>query len=145
MFNLTKVLITGGCGYIGFSIAKQLLCSGCDTIILFDLISPKDHAYFDSNSKFNNNVSNTVNDSCNDKMIYIKGDICDYESLANAIKKYDIDAVFHVAGFGLSGNTNLPAFDEQTIAVNVFGTQNVIQSCLKNNVRALGKKRLINI
>ena len=53
--------------------------------------------------------------------------------------KISIAGVFHVAGYGFGGTTNLPAFNAQTKKVNVDGTQNVINACINHNVRALGK------
>ena len=45
-----------------------------------------------------------------------------------------------MAGYGMGGNSNLPAFEEVAWQVNVDGTQNVIDACLECNVEALGKK-----
>ena len=50
----------------------------------------------------------------------------------------EIKGVIHVAGFGLAGTSNLPAFNHKTKEVNVNGTENIIDACLNFNVRALG-------
>ena len=47
-----------------------------------------------------------------------------------------------MAGYGMGGNSNLPAFEEVAWQVNVDGTQNVIDACLECNVEALGKKSI---
>ena len=52
--------------------------------------------------------------------------------------------VFHVAGYGMGGNSNLPAFEEVAWQVNVDGTQNVIDACLECNVEALGNNSLMS-
>ena len=41
MLGGAKILITGGCGYIGFNLAQHLMGSGSETIILYDLAPPK--------------------------------------------------------------------------------------------------------
>ena len=43
-----------------------------------------------------------------------------------------------MAGYGMGGNSNLPAFEEVAWQVNVDGPQNVIDACLECNVEALG-------
>ena len=53
--------------------------------------------------------------------------------------------VFHVAGYGLAGTSNLPAFNCRTQMVNVVGTQNVIDACLQHDVKALGITEIIRM
>ena len=134
MFGEAKILITGGCGYIGFNLALHLLSSGSETIILFDLTPPKyeiDEIDINQNSK---NLAMTTKN----KIIYVEGDIRDQKLLSETMKLYSVNAVFHIAGYGLSGHSNLPVFDDVTYSVNVLGTKNVVRACVENNVRALG-------
>ena len=133
-----KILITGGCGYIGFNLATELLSIGCQTVILFDLTTPKEADYLDTNQNVSP-VGISAGKHSRPNIIYVQGDIRDFQRLDETIKLYGISSVFHIAGFGLSGHNNLPVFDDITNSVNVLGTENVVQACTKNNVKALGK------
>ena len=133
---MARVLITGGSGYVGSNIAKELVRIGCEAIVLFDLVPPK-HQYCLSLDV--NNNSKDINSDSKSKVVYVRGDICNYDSIDNAMKVYGINAVYHVAGYGLSGDSNLPAYDYETNMVNVFGTENVVKASLNNEVTALGK------
>ena len=67
----------------------------------------------------------------------IRGDVCDLDSICAATE--GAEAVVHAAAAGMMGTANLPAFDDVTERVNVGGTRNVVEACLKNRVKALGK------
>ena len=134
MFEGSHVLITGGCGYIGSNISTELTRLGCKKIVLFDLMSPVNQCQPTSDY----NSGQTSNSRTN--VTFVKGDICNYECLNNAMNLNNVDSVIHVAGYGLSGNANMQAHDKRTRRINVFGTQNVVRTCLENHVRALGKK-----
>ena len=102
-----KVLITGGSGYFGEILVKQLLEKGFNCSI-FDLNEP------DIISSGNN-------------LTYIKGDIRNEKDVSDATK--NIDFVFHnVAQVPLSKNKKL--FKE----VNIDGTRNILKFSLKNNI-----------
>ena len=62
--------------------------------------------------------------------------MCDPGSILAATE--GAGAVVHAAAAGMMGTANLPAFDDVTERVNVGGTRNVVQACLRNGVRALG-------
>jgi hypothetical protein len=66
------------------------------------------------------------------------GDIRSKSDIFKAFEGHNIKAVIHVAGFGLAGTSNLPAFNQKTKEVNVNGTKNIIDACLNFNVKALG-------
>lgn len=142
MFEGNHVLITGGCGYIGSNISKELVRLGCKKVILFDLASPV-HSCQPYSDHGSSQLVESAKSNSRTKVIFVKGDICNYECFNKAIKENNVDSVIHVAGYGLSGNTNMPAHDKRTFRINVFGTQNVVRSCLENGVRALGKKFVI--
>ena len=67
----------------------------------------------------------------------IRGDVCDLSSICAVTE--GAGAVVHAAAAGMMGTANLPAFDDVTERVNVGGTRNVVEACLRNRVRALGK------
>ena len=70
--------------------------------------------------------------------VFVTGDITSKKDIFEAFEGHEIKGVIHVAGFGLAGTSNLPAFNQKTKEVNVNGTENIIDACLNFNVRALG-------
>ena len=120
MMQNWKILVTGGSGYLGHHIALALAESGHEVTIL-DLIPPP----------------NQIHSAQSNKLHFIAADICDQEKLVQVFK--DKDAVIHSAGFGLSGTSNLPAFNDVTRRVNLEGTKNVINACKINKVQTLGR------
>jgi len=111
-----NVLVTGGAGFLGKAIMRELLDPGSPVvparIRIFDLADPMDN-FTDS------------------EIEYIRGDIRDAEALMNACK--DIDLVIHSAAIVDWGIKS----DEEVMAVNVTGTENVIKACEYNKVRYL--------
>lgn len=105
-----KVLITGGCGFLGVHLARQLLKENYD-VTLFDISS------LDAKDLIG-------------KVKHIKGDIRNKESIENAIKNQDY--VVHAAAA-------LPILREKKIIfdVNINGTKNVLDSALQNKVKRL--------
>jgi len=71
-----KVLITGGAGFIGSYIAKELLRRNYDVVIL-DIVPPHFH---------------------HDRLTYISGDVLDTEFVRNILIEYEIDAIIHLVG-----------------------------------------------
>ena len=78
------------------------------------------------------------------RVIFIKGDICVYDDVDRVIKQFGVDGVFHIAAYGMSGKSNLPAHNKLTEAVNVMGTRHVTEACRANGVKALGIMILYN-
>lgn len=104
-----KILVTGGGGFLGSAICKQLLARG-DQVIAFQR----------SASEELENLGVRI----------IRGSITDAELLSRSVK--GVDAVIHTAAkAGLSG-----AYDDY-FQPNVNGTENVINACHANGIRKL--------
>ena len=73
------ILITGGAGYIGSHVNKELHKEGYDTVVLDNL---------------NNGYSDAVKWGK-----FVQGDLADINELDSIFKKYDIEGVMHFAGF----------------------------------------------
>ena len=74
MFENSRILITGGCGYIGQKLAEELLVMGSETIILYDLMPPKSQKEVDENQNFSQFDDKTIRNQ-HRNIIYVEGDI----------------------------------------------------------------------
>ncbi|KAK2893861.1 hypothetical protein Q8A73_016345 [Channa argus] len=115
-----KVVVTGGGGYFGFRLGKELASQGM-SVILLDLNKPP----------------------CEipDGAIFYKSDIRDYSSLYKVCE--GVDCIFHTASYGMSGPEQLRK--EQVESVNVGGTNNVINVCKERSIPRLVYTSTINV
>ncbi|EPQ12159.1 Putative short-chain dehydrogenase/reductase family 42E member 2, partial [Myotis brandtii] len=115
-----KVLVTGGGGYLGFSLGSSLAKSGT-SVILLDLRRPQWEL-----------VPGTE---------FIQADVRDEEALLRAFE--GVDCVFHVASHGMSGAEKLQK--EQIESINVGGTKLVIDVCVRRRVPRLVYTSTVNV
>ncbi|RZD42536.1 MAG: hypothetical protein CXT78_09270 [Thaumarchaeota archaeon] len=116
MFDKKKILITGGTGSLGQALTERLLTLNIDSIRIF---SRNENKQVIMNEKFQDN-----------RLRYIIGDIRDKSRLQHALE--DVDIVFHAAAL-----KHVPVIEHnafEAINTNVIGAQNVITSCLEENV-----------
>lgn len=88
-----KILVTGGCGYIGSHTCVELLNDDYEVVIVDNL----------SNSK--EDVVEKIEKITKKKVQFYKNDVCDYDALDKIFKKEKIDAVIHFAGFKAVGES----------------------------------------
>jgi len=113
--NTCSILITGGAGFLGEAMVKELLDPST-------LIVPSVIRIFD----------NTEYMGIKDKRItFIRGDVRSYESLLEASK--DIDIFIHSAAIVDWGTHS----EREVYDVNFTGTENVIKVCLERKVKVL--------
>jgi len=105
-----KVLLTGATGYIGHQLALKL---ANDNFTVNALVR-------DLNS---NNIPRHKN------IIPFKGNICDYDSVKNAIN--DCDYVFHTAAYTDLKCNKIDKFYN----TNVLGTTNIMKAALDKNIK----------
>ena len=108
-------LVTGGAGFIGSHIAKELVRQGQQVTVLDNL----------SGGKLENL------ELVKDRITFIEGDICDFSALLKAC--IGVDYVLHLAA--LISVAESMAKPQETAKVNVQGTVNVLEAAKQCGVK----------
>lgn len=110
---LKNVLITGGAGFIGSSLALKLLDKGYEVTVL-DNLSPQIHG--------EDGISSELFLKIRDKVTFIKGDVVNSDDWRKALKGQDV--VVHLAAETGTGQSMYEI--NKYIDVNVKGTSNLL-------------------
>ncbi len=105
-----RILVTGGAGFIGSEVVRQLCAIGAKVTVLDNFISGKKH-YLDSR-----------------KVEIIEADVYDKEAVATAVKNQEI--VFHLAALAFIPDTYI--IPERFFQVNTMGTLNLLLGSIKS-------------
>jgi UDP-glucose 4-epimerase len=106
-----NVLITGGLGFIGSSVAHRAVDLGAN-VTIYDSMMPQ----------FGGNIANI--NGIEDKVVTVHGDIRDFDMLKQYVK--DQDFIFHCAGqVSHMDSMSNPFFD---LDINCKGTLNVLEA-----------------
>lgn len=116
MFKDKKILITGGTGSLGTALTKKLLETDVDTIRIFSRDELKQ-----------TEMRTKIDDP---RLRFLIGDVRDKERLSRALE--DINIVIHAAALKHVPVAEYNPFE--AVKTNVYGTQNLIESCLDKNV-----------
>lgn len=108
-----KLLITGGCGFLGSNLAAHAIKSGMDVIV------------FDNLSRFGSTDNLKWLQSIG-KFAFVHGDIRNKNDVTRLIATYMPDNVFHLAG-QVAMTTSI-ANPQMDFEVNVGGTVNLLES-----------------
>ncbi len=121
-----RILITGGCGFLGSNLASYFLKQGCQVVIV-------DALYRKGSS---NNLEWLQNLDTKGDLFFHKLDIADFDNLEIIFKKYsDFEYVCHVAGqVAMTTSIDDPRRDLMT---NVIGSFNVLECVRKYSPQAL--------
>lgn len=113
--SASRVLVTGGWGFIGSHLVEQLLARG-DEVTVLDMAPPPEHLTF-------------AND-CKSVVI----DIRDPSMVASAVTS-DIDVVFHLAA--VVGVDRYLARPLDVIDINFTGTRNVLEAAVRAGAKVV--------
>jgi len=108
-----KLLITGGCGFLGSNLASDALTRG-DDLVVFD------------NLYRNGSRENLTWLQTQGKFTFEHGDIRNQNDIARVIQAFKPDAIFHLAGqVAMTTSIANPRMDFE---VNVMGTHNLLEA-----------------
>lgn len=111
-----KILVTGGAGFIGRNIVERLLSEN-HQVTIFDNLST-------------GNMKNLQGLSDSNSVKIVKGDIRNSSDLQSLFENR-FDTVFHLSAIvGVSSYMDDPL---KVVDVNVLGTRNILEYCLKQN------------
>ena len=119
--NNSKVLVIGGAGFIGSFVVSELLKSNVGKVVIYDNFARGKAS----------NISNSMADPrCE---IYPNGgDVRDVDTLSDAMQ--GCDGVIHLAAMWL---LHCKDFPRTAFHVNIEGTFNVLEACVKNKIKRL--------
>ncbi len=123
---MSKYLITGSAGFIGFHVSKKLLDRG-DIVIGVDNLND----YYDPKLKEDRlNILKKY-----EYFTFYKVDISDYDSLKEIFEKHKIDKVFNPAAqAGVRYSLENPFAYEKS---NILGFLNILELCVKYEIKNL--------
>ena len=116
-----KVLVSGGAGFIGSHLVSELLKHNVSKVIIYDNFT---------RGKLNNIRESLLDKRC--KIFSFGGDIRDKDILDQALD--GVDYVFHLAAMWL---LHCKDFPRTAFHVNIEGTFNVLEACVKNKIKKL--------
>ena len=119
------ILVTGAAGSIGSEICRQLIKVGVSKIVLFDNAETPMH---------------NLRLELEEKYPYVSlhpiiGDVRSEQRIKMVFDRYHPQIVFHAAAY-----KHVPLMEEnpcEAVMVNVFGTQNIANACLKYGVEKM--------
>lgn len=110
---MTKVLVTGGAGFIGSNLSNRLLSQGCE-VIIYDNLARKGAE---------TNIA-WLRENHGDRFTLVRGDVRDYPSLVQAVDGCDV--VYHLAGqVAVTWSVSDPREDFE---INALGTLNLLEA-----------------
>jgi UDP-glucose 4-epimerase len=115
--NKSRILVTGGAGFIGSHLVDRLVAEGTQVTVIDN---------FRAGSK--DNLNQSVN-----KIRLVEGDVRDIELVGRILHECSPDVVFHLAANASVPNSVLdPRYDFET---NVIGTFNVLNALIGHQIK----------
>ncbi len=115
-----RILVVGGCGFIGLNLVENLLNETDYQIVVLDNLYTGRKSFLDQiSASFENRVN------------FIEGDITNQEDVDNAVKGCS-QVINLAAQVGVMESIKNPVLDAN---INILGTINLLNSCVSNNVK----------
>jgi UDP-glucose 4-epimerase len=112
---MSKILVTGGAGFIGSTLVDRLIKEGHEVVVIDDLFSGK-------------------KEYLNPQAIFYEVDICS-KKVAKIFKKEKFDFVYHLAAqIDVNLSVRQPELDNK---INVLGGLNILENCRLNKVKKI--------
>jgi UDP-glucose 4-epimerase len=115
----TKILITGGAGFVGSTTADQLLDAGAAEVRILDNL-------------IRGNLRNLESAKKKGDVVVIEGDIRDADTVDSAVA--GVDYVFHQAALRITRCAEAP---REAVQVLIDGTSNVLESAVRHKVKKI--------
>lgn len=110
-----KILVTGGCGFIGHHLVNKLIDDNHEVIVIDDCSANNEQFYFNGRAK------------------YYKYNICNYDQIESLFS--EVDYVFHLAAESrIQSAIQNPSY---AVNVNVVGTTNILLACQKYKIKRI--------
>ncbi len=116
-----KILVIGGAGFIGSHVVAELLKTDVAEVVIYDNFTRGKHSHL---------TQSLLDPRC--RINPNGGDIRDIDVLNDAMQ--GVDGVIHLAAMWLLHCKDYP---RTAFNVNIEGTFNVLEACVKNNVKRL--------
>lgn len=111
---MSKILVTGGAGFIGSHVSEQVLKRGHNVTVLDDL-----------SGGFVDNIVSGID--------FIQGSVCDADLINNLFDKEKFDYVFHLAAYAAEGLSHfIKRFNYNN---NLIGSINLINASINSGVK----------
>ena len=118
-----KILVTGGCGYIGSHTVVKLLEEKFEVVIIDNLVNSK------------REVLEKIKKITGSDVTFYQEDLCNLDALKNIFKKEKFDAIIHFAGLKAVGESvQIPLKYYQN---NLISTMNLLLCMQEYNVKKL--------
>ena len=111
---MKKTLVTGGAGFMGAHVTRELLDAGHDVIVVDDL-----------SGGFERNVDSRAKFVC--------ADVCDHERMSELFEEHGFEYVFHLAAYAAEGLSHfIKRFNYNN---NLVGSVNLINESVKHKIK----------
>lgn len=112
---MTTILVTGAAGFAGYTLSAKLASRGFRVLGL-------------DNLSFGKNLHRR-----DKRIVNIRMDILDNKKLREVMRKYSPEAVVHLAALHFIPYCN--AHPQETLRVNVEGTQSLLEACRESSIK----------
>lgn len=109
-------LITGGLGFVGSHLARELVSRG-DQVVLFDVV-PRSRLI----------------DDIKDRVSIVQGDLANWSQVLDAVKKYQVDCIYHTGALLSASAEEAPL---AAYMANANGTFHVLEASRFFNVKTV--------